>query len=256
MKNILIYLVILFNIHALKHLNIRNLIRTSIVSLPFLINPVLAQNTKDLFTNNFVNYTASSEESNPFSMPDTAMIRVKENNIYFYGPITHSSSRELKHILIDVDEYITNKDKNDNSESKELALTDKFKIHLHIQSMGGSLMDTWYLVDLIKSLDHPVYTYIDGYAASAATLISVVGEKRFISPNSFMLIHQLSSGSSGTYSEMDDSMQNNKNFMETINNIYLKKTLFTKNELNNILKRDLWLDAQSCKKYGLIDEIE
>ena len=122
--------------------------------------------------------------------------------------------------------------------------------------MGGSLMDTWYIMDLLKNLDHPVYTYIDGYAASAATLISVMGEKRFISPHSFMLIHQLSSGSSGTFSEMDDSMQNNIKFMETIRKIYLTRTLLKEKELNEILKKDLWLDAETCKKYGLIDEIK
>ena len=70
-------------------------------------------------------------------------------------------------------------------------------INLHIQSSGGSLMNTYYIVDLIQSLETPVNTFIDGFAASAATLISVAGDKRYMTKNSLMLIHQLSSQNGG-----------------------------------------------------------
>jgi len=43
--------------------------------------------------------------------------------------------------------------------------------------------------------------------------------------------------------------------MDKIKNIYLKKTTIPENVLDEILKHDLWLDAVTCKKYGLIDEI-
>lgn len=254
MKNLFYILFIIFNINAFRFFKFNKIITTSLVSLPLFISPVLSKNIPSyLKLNNEINYTISDNE-NIFNM-DTPMIRVKDNEIFFYGPVTHSTTRELKHILLDVDAQL--KQKNiDDDESTELVTNDYYKIHLHLQSMGGSLMDTWYIMDLLKNLDHPVYTYIDGYAASAATLISVMGEKRFISPHSFMLIHQLSSGSSGTFSEMDDSMQNNIKFMETIRKIYLTRTLLKEKELNEILKKDLWLDAETCKKYGLIDEIK
>ena len=45
------------------------------------------------------------------------------------------------------------------------------------------------------------------------------------------------------------------NLMETIRNIYVKHTKIPKKQLNDILKRDLWFDAETCLKYGLIDEI-
>ena len=256
MKNIIYILFFLFNINAFRFLKFNRIIKSSLISLPLFISPVLSNTLPNYYKpTNEINYTMSNSE-NTFNM-DTPMIRVKNNEIYFYGPVTHSTTRELKHILLDVDEQLKHNDKNEkNKESTELVTDDHFKIHLHLQSMGGSLMDTWFLLDLLKNLDHPVYTYIDGYAASAATLISVMGEKRFISPHSFMLIHQLSSGSSGTFSEMDDSMKNNIKFMDTIKKIYLSRTLLKENELNELLKKDLWLDAETCKKYGLIDEIK
>ena len=104
-------------------------------------------------------------------------------------------------------------------------------------------------------METPVYTYIDGFAASAATLISVAGKKRFITKNSIMLIHQLSSGNEGKFQEMDDNMRNMENFMHKIKVIYGESTSIPEEELDEILKHDLWLDAETCKRYGLIDEI-
>ena len=67
-------------------------------------------------------------------------------------------------------------------------------INIHIQSGGGSLMNAFYIVDLIQNINSKVNTYVDGYSASAASLMNVVGNKRYMTKNSMMLIHQLSSG--------------------------------------------------------------
>ena len=128
-------------------------------------------------------------------------------------------------------------------------------IHLHIQSNGGSLFHTLYIVDLIKNLNTPVYTYVDGFAASAATLISVVGKKRFITKNSLMLVHQLSGSDSGKFDELEDQMTNMKVLMYAIKMIYLNNTNINPLQLNNLLKKDLWLNAEICLLYGLVDEI-
>ena len=128
-------------------------------------------------------------------------------------------------------------------------------INLHIQSGGGSLLNAFYIVDLIETLDTPVNTYIDGYSASAASLIGVVGKKRYMTKNSMIMIHQLSSGKEGKYQELTDDQQNMQLLMNKIKTIYLRKTTIPYIQLNEILNHDLWLDADTCKKYGLIDEI-
>ena len=92
-------------------------------------------------------------------------------------------------------------------------------------------------------------------AASAATIMSVVAEERFMHRHSFMLIHQLSSGMWGNYEALRDSMENCDTLMETIRSIYDKHANIPKKELNDILKRDLWFDAETCLKYGLVDHI-
>lgn len=128
-------------------------------------------------------------------------------------------------------------------------------IRLHINSPGGSLLDGLAAVDYILNTKAPVYTIIDGSAASAATLMSVVGKKRYIHKHSFMLIHQLSSALFGKYEELVDDFENSTKLMNTIKGIYTKHTKIPDKTLKELLKRDLWLDSQTCLKYGLVDEV-
>jgi ATP-dependent protease ClpP protease subunit len=110
-------------------------------------------------------------------------------------------------------------------------------------------------VDYIKSSQIPVTSVIDGCAASAATLMSVVAKKRLMREHSFMLIHQLSSISWGKFEELKDEMTNNELLMRTITDIYTQYTRIPKKKLKEMLKRDLWWDAKTCLEYGLIDDI-
>ena len=128
-------------------------------------------------------------------------------------------------------------------------------IKLYISSYGGSIFAGFSTVDTIKSLGTPVHSYIDGAAASAATLISVVADKRFIHRNSFMLIHQLSSMMWGKYEEFKDEMENLDLLMARIKEIYKEHCSIPKKELEEILKHDLWLDSAKCVKWSLVDEI-
>ena len=54
---------------------------------------------------------------------------------------------------------------------------------------------------------------------------------------------------------MKDAMENNDLFMRIIKDIYEEHTKIPKRKLNEILKRDLWFDAETCLEYGLVDEI-
>lgn len=170
-----------------------------------------------------------------------------ENALYFYSPVDEQSSLLLEQRLLALNKH--------NMNLFEKYQIEKTPIHLHIQSFGGSLFHTLYLVDLIKNLETPVYTYIDGFAASAATLISTAGKKRFMTKNSLMLIHQLSSGGQGKYAELKDQGENLDMLMNFIVNHYLSNTKIKNNELMEILSRDIWLNSTNCLKYGLVDEI-
>ena len=128
-------------------------------------------------------------------------------------------------------------------------------LYLHINSYGGNIAEAMAAVDCIRNSTIPIYTIIEGNAASAATFMSVAGKKRYITENSVLLIHQLSSGMWGTMSQLEDEHKNNKFFMEKIYSIYNKYTTISRKRLDKILKRDLWWGADKAIKYGFVDDI-
>ncbi len=175
----------------------------------------------------------SPEEGN-----DNAMIYNIKNNIYFSGALTDESIFAITSNLINMQ----------NSENTE--------INIHIKSHGGSLLPSLGLVDIIRCSDIPINTYIDGYAASAATLISIVGTNRFINKHGVMLIHQLKMGLEySKYSEIKDLADNADTLMNIIKDLYLEYSNIDKNKLNYLLDHDLWLNSTTCKDYGLVDII-
>jgi len=175
-----------------------------------------------------------------------SVTKVIENNLYFYGDITEANALELNAALYELD--------------KKLSITGVFLdikpvIRLHINSYGGSLFAGLATVDVIRNLKSDVHSIVEGAAASAATIISVVCTKRSMGRYSKMLIHQLSSGAYGKYNELEDDMENNSHLMSTIKEIYKVYTNVPMKKLNEILKHDLWFDSKTCLELGLVDEI-
>ncbi len=130
-------------------------------------------------------------------------------------------------------------------------------LKIYINSNGGEIFAAIPLIDAIKNCTIPVHTYVEGIAASAASLISMAGHKRFITKNSFMLIHELRTGVEGKYSDIMDEKENCDKLMSVIKNSYLTRTngkLSTK-VLDKILKRDILLSSTECVEYGLVDVI-
>jgi len=174
-------------------------------------------------------------------------IAVHENKIYYYAGVNRESAAELNKKIGELQVRSFTMANNLDVEP--------YPIHLHINSGGGSIISGIASMDTILRCKVPVYTYVDGFAASAATFLTIVGNKRFISRHSYMLIHQLTSNFWGKYSEFQDAKQNLDLMMDTIKNVYKKYTKVPVRKLNEILKHDLMWDAKTCLKYGLVDEI-
>jgi ATP-dependent Clp protease protease subunit len=100
-----------------------------------------------------------------------------------------------------------------------------------------------------------VYTYVDGAAASAATLVLLAGEKRYMGKYSHLLIHQLSGGMYGKFNEMEDEIYNCTALMKLLKSFYKEKTKMPMKKLDEILSKDIWLNAEECQQFGIIDQI-
>lgn len=190
------------------------------------------------------NADGDSDDDNDSS---TTNIKRINNHIYFYSEVTRETIFDLiMHIKAAEEENIMT--------SIKLHI-EIIPIFLHINSKGGSVFDAFNAIDVIQSCRMPIHTIIEGATASAGTLMSVVGEKRYMSKNAFMLIHQLSSVCWGKMSEIEDEFENLQELTVKIKNIYSENTKIPKKELNKLLLHDLWLNSSKSLKYGLVDEL-
>lgn len=190
----------------------------------------------------------TNDEEDEDNIGDNSKTITRENNhIYFYAEVNRQN-------IFDLIEFIR-KCEIDNIITAHKNCLDDIPIFIHISSFGGLIFDAFTAIDVIQSCKVPVHTIIDGPTASAGTLISVVGNKRYMRPNAYMLIHQLSSISWGKMSELEDEHENNTMLMKRIKEIYTEHASIPKKQLSEILKHDLWWDFNKCVSYGLVDEV-
>ena len=175
-------------------------------------------------------------------------ITVSDNHIYLYRGVTPKAIMEMGVAIKTIGQQIVNM-------VTDLDLPSAPPIHLHINSGGGCAFSGLAGASHILNSDIPVFTYVEGSAASSATILSCVGARRFITEHSFMLIHQISTGVWGTYENLKDEKESMDALMEMLESIYLKHTGLKKKQLKGLLQRDLWMNPEKCLELGLVDEI-
>lgn len=170
------------------------------------------------------------------------------NKIYYYTDVSRESILSLNRQIDELTKHMKMIQFTYN-------LPEPPPIEVHICSDGGDIFAAMASVDKIIDNPVPVDTYCEGLVASAATLLSAAGRKRYITKSSCMLVHQVSSGLWGNYMEFQDEIKNLELIMSMIKSVYLKKTKFDNKELENLLSHDLYLNAEKCIEYGLVDKI-
>ena len=129
-------------------------------------------------------------------------------------------------------------------------------IILYINSSGGDVFCGLSAMDHIASIKVPIHTVADGFCCSAATLMFLAGEKRFIKPHAHVLIHQISQESEWVrFEDVKDELKNLEKLMANVIQIYRDMTDLPESKLKRMMKRDIYLDAEDCITYKIADEI-
>ena len=171
-------------------------------------------------------------------------IIIKGNHIYFYADINTKNILELIKIIKDLSLKLNNMKNEYEVEGI---------IKLHIYSYGGDAFMGLSIYDFIKNSDIPIYTYIDGFIASAATFLFLAGHKRFMTENSSILIHQISTGFWGKFEDLKDEYKNTTELMKMVKKIYNDNTIMNKKNIDELLKRELYLTYKDALKYKFIN---
>lgn len=171
-----------------------------------------------------------------------------DNIIYFYSDV------DVEPVL-KLNKQIKTLERKFLSEQIHRNLPEPTPIYLYINSPGGFVFDGLSAMDEIINCKVPIYTIVDGFCASAATFMSVVGKKRFMKKHSFMMIHQPSSHFWGNFEDLKEHNENMNLIFTCVKKVYHKYTKVSDEDLNELLKDDLWWNATRCLECGLIDEI-
>jgi len=128
-------------------------------------------------------------------------------------------------------------------------------IHLYISSPGGSVMDGFAIIDTMNLIEAPVYTYTMGLAASMGALIFLCGTKRYMLPNSEVMLHQPLGGVQGQATDIEITAKRILKMKKKINLIISDNSNIPKNKVQQMIDRDRYFDAVEAIEKGLADEI-
>lgn len=128
-------------------------------------------------------------------------------------------------------------------------------LDIHINSPGGSVFDASAIYSRLA--DHRTYKtiYIDGLAASAATIIAMVGHKIYVRSNATMMIHMPSGIVMGTAKDMRDTAGALDSITESMLNVYEKRTGKDREDIRNMLDAETWMTPDQAVEHGFADEV-
>lgn len=133
----------------------------------------------------------------------------------------------------------------------------KKDIHLYINSPGGVVTGGMAIYDAINFLSCDVVTYCIGMAASMATVLLTAGAKgkRFVLPNSRVMIHQPSGGAGGQAADISIAAKEIIRWRKTLNEVIARHTGKTVEQVEKDSDRDYYMNAEEAKAYGIVDHI-
>jgi ATP-dependent Clp protease, protease subunit len=139
-----------------------------------------------------------------------------------------------------------------------LQMEDKDKdINIYINSPGGSVTAGLAIYDTMQFIKCDVATYCVGQAASMGAVLLSAGAKgkRFVLPNSRVMIHQPWGGVQGAAADISIQAQEILKLRDRLNEILAHHTGQSLEKIQKDTDRDYFMSAQESKDYGLVDEV-
>lgn len=139
-----------------------------------------------------------------------------------------------------------------SKELKDLSSSIK-NITLRLNSPGGDVFDGITIHNRLKQHSAKVTVYIDGLAASIASIIALAGDEVIMSEGAMMMIHKPTTGVWGNSEEMESVIQRLDDVEEQLIGIYKRKTKLDRTEIKTMLSNETWMGAEEALELGFID---
>ena len=169
---------------------------------------------------------------------DIDQILLKDRQIFLYDEIDDELAQNIVKQLLALDNLYNT------------------PIALLINSPGGSVSCGFSIIDTMKNIKSSVGTIICGEACSMAGIISVAGDKRFMTEHSVWMSHDLAGGIRGDYTtKVLDRANYLKQEQKRLREFLGKHTKLSNEELIKSEHGELWLYPKACLEKGIIDII-
>ena len=163
-------------------------------------------------------------------------------DLYIYGDITSYEWDES-----DVSAWGFKKELDELGEISEL--------NVHINSYGGETFQGLAIYNLLKQHKAQINVYVDGIAASSASIIAMAGDKIYMPKTSLMMIHNCWKWAVGNSKELRKTADDMDKVAIAYKEAYLSKINITEDELDKLLDEETYLTADECIEMGFADEI-
>jgi ATP-dependent Clp protease protease subunit len=140
--------------------------------------------------------------------------------------------------------------------TQELKAITAKRINVRINSGGGSVFTAQAILSSLRRHPADIYVYIDGIAASAATIIAMAGDLIIMPSNAMMMIHNPSTVVWGESEEMRKGADMLDKVRETIIAAYRDRTGIEEDRLVQMMDDETWMTAAEAVEMGFADEIE
>jgi ATP-dependent Clp protease protease subunit len=159
-----------------------------------------------------------------------------------------------------IDEYLIDYSKliiDWNFQDRNLSIEEKIPIKIFINTNGGCLNSALNLINIMQLSKTPIYTIAMGKAYSAGALLLMAGNKgkRFIFPDTSVLIHDGSTGAIGDTGKVIDSLEFTQKQEERLKKYILANTNITPKLYEKNYRRDWFLFSDEIINYSIADKI-
>lgn len=130
-------------------------------------------------------------------------------------------------------------------------------LNIRLNSPGGDVFDGITIYNRIldwkrKSKDRTVNVYIDGWAASIASIIALAGDEIKMGEGALYMIHLPWTFAFGNRMEFDNTINRLMDVEEQMLNIYAKKSGMDRGEIRQLLEKETWMDADEAIERGFV----
>lgn len=135
-------------------------------------------------------------------------------------------------------------------------LGDVSTINLSINSGGGSVFDGIAIYNMLKSHKATVNVYVEGLAASIASVIAMAGDTITMRSGSMLMIHRPFTVLQGNAEEMRKAAETLEKMGDNIVDIYSERTGIPSDDIRNIMNDETWLSAEEAVKQGWATKLD